>query len=209
MSGPQCASPHSDPMDAVKLAEHIGCIVRPADALVDIARLEELNRIQDDAFFACTFELPENRHAIVFNPLMSHTRRNSDIAHEVAHIVLGHRLSRLERLGTVAFLSCDKQQEEEAAWLSGCLLLPRFALIHDLMRKRRKPSTIAKHRVLSNDLVDYRVRVTGGSTTSRCRRPQTCIPKMNCLDCLCDVVRSAWFWIITGVVVARAGARSS
>ena len=153
--------PHSDPMDAVKLAEHIGCIVRPADALVDIARLEELNRIQDDAFFACTFELPENRHAIVFNPLMSHTRRNSDIAHEVAHIVLGHRLSRLERLGTVAFLSCDKQQEEEAAWLSGCLLLPRFALIHNLMRKRRKPSTIAKHRVLSNDLVDYRVRVTG------------------------------------------------
>ena len=150
----------NDGMDAVKLAEHVGCIVRPADALVDIGKLKELHRIQHDAFFACTFELPSDRYAIVFNPLMSDRRRNSDIAHEVAHIVLGHSLSRLERLGNIAFLSCDKQQEEEAAWLSGCLLVPRFALIHDL-RKRRTPGTIARNRVLSRGMVDYRIRVTG------------------------------------------------
>ena len=151
---------YSDRMEAVDLAKHVGCVVRPADALVDIARLEELKRIQDDAFFACTFELPGDCHAIVFNPLMPATRRNSDVAHEVAHIILDHRLSRLERLGNVAFLSCDKQQEEEAAWLSGCLLLPRFALVHDL-RKCKEPRTIAENRVLSNDMVDYRMRVTG------------------------------------------------
>ena len=149
-----------DKMDAIKLAKHVGCIVRPADALVDIAKLEKLYRIQKDAFFACTFKLPGDRYAIVFNPLMSDTRRNSDVAHEVAHIVLGHRLSRLERLGDVAFLSCDKQQEDEAAWLSGCLLFPRFALIHDL-RTGRKPGDIARSRVLSREMVDYRVRVTG------------------------------------------------
>ena len=134
-----------DCMDAVDLAKHVGCVVRSADALVDIARLKELKRIQDDAFFACTFKLPGDRHAIVFNPLMPDTRRNSDVAHEVAHIVLDHRLSRLERLGNVAFLSCDKQQEEEAAWLSGCLLLPRFALsprrdeAHGVQDHRREP----------------------------------------------------------------------
>lgn len=151
---------HSDSMDAMRLAEHLGCIVRRADALVDIGKLEELKRIQDNAFFACTFELPGDRYAIVYNPLMSERRRNSDVAHEVAHIVLGHSLSRLERLGDVAFLRCDKQQEEEAGWLSGCLLLPRFVLMHDL-RKRRKHETIARNRVLSSDMVDYRVRVTG------------------------------------------------
>ena len=150
----------NDRMDAIKLAKHVGCIVRPADALVDVAKLEKLYQIQDDAFFACTFELPGDRYAIVFNPLMSDARRNSDVAHEVAHIVLGHRLSRLERLGNVAFLSCDKQQEDEAAWLSGCLLLPRFALIHDL-GDRRKPDAIASNRMLSREMVDYRVRVTG------------------------------------------------
>ena len=149
-----------DSMDAVNLAKHVDCVVRPADTLVDVARLKELKRIQDDAFFACTFELPGDRHAIVYNPLMPDTRRNSDLAHEVAHIVLDHRLSRLQRLGSVAFLSCDKQQEEEAGWLSGCLLLPRFALIHDLA-KRMAHKTIAENRVLSENIVDYRVRVTG------------------------------------------------
>ena len=150
----------SDSMDAIRLAEHVGCTVRRADALVDIGKLEELKRIQDDAFFACTFELPGDRYAIVFNPLMSERRRNSDVAHEVAHIVLGHSFSRLERLGDVAFLRCDKRQEEEAGWLSGCLLLPRFVLMHDL-RKRMKHGMIARNRVLSDDMVDYRVRVTG------------------------------------------------
>ena len=150
----------NDPMDAIKLAQHMGCMVRPADALVDIAKLEKLYRIQEDAFFACTFKLPNDRYAVVFNPLMSDTRRNSDVAHEVAHVVLGHRFSRLERLGDVAFLSGDKQQEDEAAWLSGCLLLPRFALIHDL-RRGRKPRDIGRSRVLSREMVDYRVRVTG------------------------------------------------
>ena len=148
-----------DCMDAPELARHVGCVVHPADELVDVANLKKLKRIQDDAFFACTFKLPDG-HAIVFNPLMPETRRNSDIAHEVSHIVLDHRLSRLERLGDVAFLSCDKQQEEEAAWLSGCLLLPRFALVHDLTKGMRS-TTIARNRVLSKDMVDYRRRVTG------------------------------------------------
>ncbi len=149
-----------DRMDAVKLAEHVGCDVRPADSLVDIAKLRELRRIQQDAFSACTFELPDGRYAVVFNPLMSEARRNSDIAHEVAHIVLGHSFSRLHRLGDIAFLSGDKQQEDEAAWLSGCLLLPRPVLLHDL-RERKTPGTIAQHRSVSQKMADYRVRVTG------------------------------------------------
>lgn len=151
-----------DRMDAVKLAEHVGCIVRSAGDLVDAAKLKELYRIQEDAFFACTFKLPRSRFAVVFNPLMSERRRNSDLAHEVAHIVLGHSLSHLARLGDQAFLTCDRQQEEEAAWLSGCLLLPRFALMNDL-RKRRSSATIAKSRMLSREMVDYRVRVTGAA----------------------------------------------
>ena len=161
-----------DGMDAVQLAGHVGCVVRSADTLVDISRLKELNRIQDDAFFACTFKLPSDRYAIVFNPLMPDARRNSDVAHEVAHIVLDHRLSHLKRLGDVAFLSCDKQQEEEAGWLSGCLLLPRFALIDDLA-KHTGPETIALSRMVSKEMVEYRLRVTGVArqlTASRRRR---------------------------------------
>lgn len=149
-----------DPLDALSLAKHVGCDVRSAADIVDIAKLKELQRIQDDAFFACTFKLPNERHAIVYNALMADTRINSDVAHEVAHIVLKHRLSRLQRIGEVAFHSCDSQQEEEARWLSGCLLLPRFAIAHDL-RKRLSHSTIADNRRLSLEMVEYRARVTG------------------------------------------------
>ena len=149
-----------DSMSALNLARHVGCVVRAADEVVDLAKLKRLKHIQHDAFFACTFKIPGDQYAIVFNPLMSTKRRNSDIAHEVSHIVLEHRLSRLERLSDVAFLSCDKQQEEEAAWLSGCLLLPRPALLHDLSRGMAS-TVIADRRDLSKRMVDYRVRVTG------------------------------------------------
>lgn len=148
------------PMDPEKLAEHLGHVVRPAAALVDSAKLKELYELQEDAFYACTFELRNGRYAIVFNPLMPPERRRSDVAHEVAHLVLDHRLTRLHRLGEVPFRSCDKEQEEEANWLAGCLLLPRFALFHDL-RSGKKASGIARDRGLSPKMVDYRLRVTG------------------------------------------------
>jgi hypothetical protein len=35
----------------------------------------------------------------------------------------------IERIGTLKFLTCDVEQEEEADWLGGCLLLPRSLLL--------------------------------------------------------------------------------
>jgi len=140
---------------------------------VDIRELKKLYELPDNAFFACTFRFDGQAPAVVYNPLMEEPRRNSDVAHEAAHVRLDHRLSRLERVGGVAFLSCDKIQEEESSWLAGCLLLPRFALMHD-RKKRMTQKTIAKNRVLSPDMVAYRVRVTGVSrqiAAPRARRP--------------------------------------
>ena len=71
---------------------------------------------------------------VVYNPLSAKSRRRSDLAHELAHTLLDHELSRVERLGDVTFLSCDPTQEEEAAWLSGCLLLPRALLLAEVRR---------------------------------------------------------------------------
>ena len=58
---------------------------------VELARLEELERLQAFAFSAATFEV-HDRKVIVTNPLRSSGRRRSDIAHELAHILLGHEL---------------------------------------------------------------------------------------------------------------------
>ena len=83
-----------------------------------------------------------------------------DIAHELAHTLLDHDLSRIERVGDVTFLSCDPTQEEEAAWLSGCLLLPRPLLLAEV-RKGSDAKDIAGKYGVSERMAKYRMDVTG------------------------------------------------
>ena len=142
------------------LAELLGIEIRAGDELIPRERFIELKQIQDDAFSACTFRPSADRVVVVYNPLSAKSRRRSDLAHELAHILLDHELSRIETLGDVTFLSCDATQEEEAVWLSGCLLLPRALLLAEV---RRGSSTrdIARKCGVSEDMARYRLNVTG------------------------------------------------
>jgi Zn-dependent peptidase ImmA (M78 family) len=94
------------------------------------------------------------------NPLSPKTRQKSDIAHELAHTLLDHELSRVQRLGDVTFLSCDPVQEDEAAWLSGCLLLPRALLLAEVRSGATAKEIADKHGV-SETMAKYRLGVTG------------------------------------------------
>jgi len=51
--------------------------------------------------------------------------------HELAHLIIGHEPARVVVSPDMilAVRTYDQGQEEEAAWLSGCLLLPRPALL--------------------------------------------------------------------------------
>ena len=60
----------------------------------------------------------------------------------------------------VTFLSCDPSQEEEAAWLSGCLLLPRSLLLAEV-RSGSGAKDIAKKYGVSERMAQYRLDVTG------------------------------------------------
>src|SRR5437870_5741494 len=96
-----------------RLADLLNARLVSADALVSVARLAELRAIQDDAFSACTFTF-DTGSVVVFNPLNSKARQASDVAHELAHLALNHRLRRTERVGPFAFFTCDPDQESEA-----------------------------------------------------------------------------------------------
>ena len=143
-----------------ELAGLLGVEIKAGDDLIPRKRFQDLRRIQPDAFSACTFKPSPGRTVVVFNPLSPESRRTSDLAHELAHIVLGHDLSRVEKLGDVTFLSCDPVQEEEAAWLGGCLLLPRALLLAEV-RRGATTEDIAERYGVSEDLSRYRVNVTG------------------------------------------------
>lgn len=147
-------------IDPLRLAEHLDIEVRRADDLVDVRALRELESLHPGAFSACTFKPRPGRTVIVYNSLNSAARRNSDLSHELAHIILRHELTRLERLGELSYFVCDAAQEEEAAWFSGCLLLPRKLLLADL-RRGLTAADIARRRHVSESMVTYRIKVTG------------------------------------------------
>ena len=151
---------HSSSVNPEELAGQLGIEVRAGDDVIPRKQFEELHEIQPGAFSACTFRFPPDRLVVVFNPLSSRARRTSDIAHELSHILLDHKLSRVERLGDATFLSCDPAQEEEANWLSGCLLLPRPLLL-DEIRKGNEAVEIARQYNVSEDMAKYRLNVTG------------------------------------------------
>ena len=142
------------------LAKLLGIEVRAGDELIPRERFSELENIQPDSFSACTLRPSPDRLVVVYNPLSAESRRRSDVAHELAHALLDHDLSRVERLGDVTFLSCDPTQEEEASWLSGCLLLPRTLLLAEV-RRGSGAKDIAKKCGVSERMAQYRLDVTG------------------------------------------------
>ncbi len=124
------------PLDTNALARHVGAQLRAADELTSLTKPKELEALQQDAFSACTFDLG-TRKVIVVNPLATDERRRSDVSHEASHLLLDHKLldhkvREVGQLGGPSFFTCDPDEEQEANWLAGCLLLPRDLLVRSL-----------------------------------------------------------------------------
>lgn len=149
----------SDPLDAIHLAKHVNATIRSADELTSLAKLETLEEIQPGAFSACTFTIGD-RYVIVYNPLALVGRTQSDVAHEVSHIMLKHDMKSLETIGGVTFFTCDAEEEQEANWLAGCLLLPRRLLYIAARRGMRGPEIALAYNV-SEQMASFRLRTTG------------------------------------------------
>ncbi len=62
--------------------------------------------------------------------------------------------------GLMMLKSYDKIYEEEADWLSGCLLLPRDALV-DIKRRGVELAVAAEEYGVSLRMLNYRISMTG------------------------------------------------
>lgn len=151
------------------LASHLNFEIIPADRLVDRARLEALESLQPGAFSAATFHLP-GRTVAVYNPLSEQARTNSDLAHEAAHIVLNHDVREIQQIAGHTFLTCNPEQEEEANWLAGCLLLPRALLLREAYAATSADTLAAKYEV-SVHMARFRLNASG--VLLQVRRRQT------------------------------------
>jgi Zn-dependent peptidase ImmA (M78 family) len=146
------------PLDA--LAAHLRVELVAADELVPRQRFVELDQLQADAFSAGTFRLPGGRRVIIHNPVHTRGRVSSDLAHELAHIILGHDVRSIERVGSLRFLTCDAEQEEEADWLAGCLLLPRPLLLRSASQGMTAADVAARF-CTSESMARFRLNASG------------------------------------------------
>ena len=149
----------SAPLDLPSLAESLEVRVVSAAEFVPIESLQEIERIQAYAFSACTFEINEI-HVIVYNPIRTRPRRRSDIAHELAHIILKHDLTEIQYLNEVPFRTCRPDQEHEATAFGGTLLLPRTALL-DEARSGATVDQVAKKYDVTKQMAQFRWNTTG------------------------------------------------
>ncbi|MCC7169905.1 MAG: ImmA/IrrE family metallo-endopeptidase [Planctomycetes bacterium] len=160
-----------DALDPNALAAHLQVDVWSADQVpnVDGPTLDVLLREDPSSWSALTVHVGE-RCVIITNPAHSGGRPASDLMHELAHLILGHEAARVDVSEDGHLLhTFDRSQEDEANWLSGCLLLPRAALMHarDLGWSR---SQIASQYGVSEAMVQYRLNVSAADTQLLRRR---------------------------------------
>jgi Zn-dependent peptidase ImmA (M78 family) len=156
----------SAPLDTVAFAKHLGVRVWTprdvsgvsADALAVLLRNDG---VTPSCWSAVTLVVG-NKVVVILNSSHSPARQASDLTHELAHYIRSHEAQEvaISEQGLMLLKSYDKVQEEEADWLSGCLLLPREALIS--IRRRRLADELASAEYgVSMKMLNYRMSMTG------------------------------------------------
>lgn len=153
----------TDQLLASQYAKQIGVVVWTERDITGLpcTDLEQLTQTEPDVWSAFTLRI-EDRHLVVMNSTQSAPRQNSVLMHEVSHIALGHELTSgsLTDEGYFVPVTYDEDQEAEADWFAGALLLPRPSLLY--IRRRGLSDEQAKSEFLvSQAMLDWRFRMTG------------------------------------------------
>lgn len=152
-----------DPLSPLRLAKQLGVEVWSVEKVpgVDSDCLRTLLEEDPDSWSAVTINTG-SKNVIISNTAHSDGRRASDLMHEISHVLIGHKLGRVDVTedGLLLLNTYDKQQEEEAMWLTGCLLLPRPAVLF-IHRHNMDAKVVEKKYGVTNSMLRYRLGVTG------------------------------------------------
>ena len=154
------------PLDTRALAKNLGVRVwTPHDVKgLNSATLQVLlrNDGKTPSCWSAVTVVVGTKVVVILNSSHSLARQASDLTHELAHRIRGHEAEDVDvtEEGLMLLKSYDKQQEEEADWLSGCLLLPRDALM-TIKRQRLDHSDAASQYGVSMKMLTYRLAMTG------------------------------------------------
>ena len=150
------------PLAAEELASYLGVhIWSVKDLGLEPEDVKQLVETDPHSWSAITVSAA-GLDAIILNPNHRSGRYSSDVMHELAHLLLGHEPSMMFFAGQedLALRGYNQNAEEEANWLAGALLLPRDALVM-LRAKNSPPEAACEEFVVSRQMLDFRMRVTG------------------------------------------------
>lgn len=161
-----------EPLDPRALAAHLGIPVHPLSSLTGnsatAAAIDYVRTGDPSVMSAMTIfpDWPRRHRVIIFNDANPPPRQNSDLAHELSH---GLRLHEPRHAIVGGCRDYSKLEEDEAGWLSGCLLVPRDAALAVAMSSLPIERAAAEYGV-SNGMMSWRVNVTGArAQAAACR----------------------------------------
>ena len=144
-----------DRLRADDLARDLGAIVHYPHTLPDFEPHHVATLLASDQWSGALIR--REPPFIVLNPRHSLARRESDLMHELAHVLLGHAMVHFDPKTDLP--ARRPEDEEEACYLGGCLQIPRRGLLWALQCGMTVPQ-VAAHFGASEDMVVYRSRVT-------------------------------------------------
>lgn len=153
------------PLNPRDLAAHLSIPIHPLSSLRGeaVAGAVRYATVENRAVLSAMTIFPDwplPHRLIVYNDGNTRARQNSDISHELSHGLLMHEPRNAIANGCRSY---DKAEEDQAAWLSGCLLVPRDAALTVAMSAASIHIAAMEYGV-SVDLMRMRVNATGART---------------------------------------------
>lgn len=151
-----------DPLPAQNLSEYLNIkILTPSEILEKTSDSYKI-LMSSKEWSALTMPCISGERIIIHNNKNSRYRQESDLMHELAHVICEHETPDSSRIDGIGILlrNYNEQQEKEAEWLGGCLQLPRDALLWHIKRCQ-SVKEIAEVFSASETMVRFRINSTG------------------------------------------------
>lgn len=147
------------PLDPWQLAAHLDIPVVKLSSMKAEAEtaVRQFMRKEREAFSALTV-FHGYKRMIVVNDSHAHGRQASNVAHELAHSLLWHEPA--PTFDGDGMRHWNAEQEEEAQWLAGALLVSEEAAL-EIVRQALSLADAAERYGTSIDMVRGRINVTG------------------------------------------------
>ncbi len=151
-----------DPLCAWRLADHLKIMVWTPEMIPGLPKKWVLVLKKNPSNWSAATLANVDSPLIILNSSHPKCRQSHDLMHELSHVILAHKPTRVDFYDGGFFLinSYNSELEEEADILARTLLLPRVALVSIKTNKMTQVEAIKKYNV-SKELFNMRLNLTG------------------------------------------------